>query len=761
MVLNLRYLLLLNIFIFLSCIGKTSSSSDHIKILTEPSSTYSPTNTNAVYPIYVDSTDYQSWNATKGEQNFFQFEANGGAAPYTWEIMDGELPTGLVLSKDGKLSGKASQEGTYRFTVKVTDAQGDWNKKDLELDAHPYRSKWMTDAKFGIMIQWGTFTYPKLFTKSDVQAFEKRINKFDAERWVSEIKKMGASVLNFSVKGGDGFRLWPSKVPSKYQLNTNRNIVKELIDACHRNNIKFVAYFAPDHGWNNAQWDVHANETDRDKGTGKLNTALIKELVDMGVDGLWVDMSAMPELYPESVNSNWFDWNDVFKTVRVGNPAVIVGANPGINFGGVITQEAVDVVIYEGEMGRSGNTLAIARPSAERKLRAIEVDNLLDSEWGVVAAGFKENPKSTAIITQNIEKNWQNGATYVLNYPVFSDGDVVPKGYRKSLQDIGNWVKSNKGKYDRPANQNMQQAQMARLASSSAKSDAYAVQTQIGYRKNFVTTGNDAKFYGVKFRAGSNDLRLKHLHFPKGTNLKGELIILRHADGQRLLRRPISINDQNLATATDVTFLAGNTYIIAVTSQKGSRVAEMDINDYWSSEINSVGVVTLSSSGKMYPALPSSKSYAFNLGVEVDKATSTNHAANSELLLENNRGGSLEASRGIHFASNAVDGDPSTIAQASGEYAWSFLINLRKPTSVRRISLTFSPFLYATDFEVQYTANGTSWQTLKHITNNSQTAFTWDLNQPVDARAIKIKANAPNDADQPGIQMAIAEVGIY
>lgn len=48
--------------------------------------------------------------------------ASGGAAPYSFAVTAGALPTGLTLASDGVLSGVPTAEGNYGFTVTVTDS---------------------------------------------------------------------------------------------------------------------------------------------------------------------------------------------------------------------------------------------------------------------------------------------------------------------------------------------------------------------------------------------------------------------------------------------------------------------------------------------------------------------------------------------------------------------------------------------------------------------------------------------------------------
>jgi len=51
------------------------------------------------------------------------FQAAGGAAPYRWTVVGGQLPAGLKLSSAGILAGKPTTAVTATFAVQVTDAR--------------------------------------------------------------------------------------------------------------------------------------------------------------------------------------------------------------------------------------------------------------------------------------------------------------------------------------------------------------------------------------------------------------------------------------------------------------------------------------------------------------------------------------------------------------------------------------------------------------------------------------------------------------
>lgn len=431
------------LFTFLLIPLSVSGQNTGLRITTTSSSEYAKSPKTSIYPAFVDNIIYQSWTEA-GPSPFFQLTAEGGTPPYSWALAGGTLPKGLQMDKSGKIRGMASKEGNYSFTAKVTDSKGAAATKALTFEAAPYRSKWFADAKFGIFIQWGIFTQPSLKGKEGIAQFEKRITKFNADEWAQTVIDLGGKVLTVTINAGDGVRLWPSKTPSKLELKTQRNIVQELIDACHKKGIKFVAYFAPDKAWNKDIVDTGLDGT-----YGTLNLGLIKELVLMGVDGLWIDMTSATELY--GFDYNWFPWNKMIPIMRANNPKVIFANNTGIYNGGTVLQYPnTDVIIYEGGTSPYETALEVAKPTTVKKKLAIEVDNLLDNTWSWREDPKLRSPKPVDMMIRNIKKNWEAGATYILSFPVPANGDIRPDIYQDKLKQIASFVKKNQGWSETP-----------------------------------------------------------------------------------------------------------------------------------------------------------------------------------------------------------------------------------------------------------------------------------------------------------------------
>lgn len=79
--------------------------------------------------------------------------STGGAAPRSWSISFGAMPTGLALNgSTGDITGTPTVAGTYQFTVRVTEANGTWDQQGFTtvIAAQPTLSGTLIDASNGI-----------------------------------------------------------------------------------------------------------------------------------------------------------------------------------------------------------------------------------------------------------------------------------------------------------------------------------------------------------------------------------------------------------------------------------------------------------------------------------------------------------------------------------------------------------------------------------------------------------------------------------
>lgn len=66
-------------------------------------------------------------------------EVEGGYEPYTFEIVDGTLPDGIVMNSSGEISGTATNTEVALITVRVTDDRGDTLEREFTLEVELQR----------------------------------------------------------------------------------------------------------------------------------------------------------------------------------------------------------------------------------------------------------------------------------------------------------------------------------------------------------------------------------------------------------------------------------------------------------------------------------------------------------------------------------------------------------------------------------------------------------------------------------------------
>jgi hypothetical protein len=126
----------------------------------------------------------------------------------------------------------------------------------------------------------------------------------------------------------------------------------------------------------------------------------------------------------------------------------------------------------------------------------------------------------------------------------------------------------------------------------------------------------------------------------------------------------------------------------------------------------------------------------------------------SRELIVNGGGG------GRHHPKYGVDGDPATTALAAGEWPWTYEVDLIEPRAVRRVKVTFAPDGYPTQLRIAVSADGATWRTV--ATEGELTGKPFACEFPaVSTRLVRVSALKPDGPNQPGEQMAVAELEVY
>jgi hypothetical protein len=83
-------------------------------------------------PLAINASGGTDLGGTVGQSFARNFFLSGGAGPYTWSVASGQLPPGLSLKTfsdprdaNDELAGTPTTAGTYTFTMRLADYQGD------------------------------------------------------------------------------------------------------------------------------------------------------------------------------------------------------------------------------------------------------------------------------------------------------------------------------------------------------------------------------------------------------------------------------------------------------------------------------------------------------------------------------------------------------------------------------------------------------------------------------------------------------------
>lgn len=70
---------------------------------------------------------------TYGDEYCIPIKVHGGLPPLNWKLKSGSLPSGIDLTKDGKLKGKCLSTGLYRAYIVTTDSSGNSIEQQVDI----------------------------------------------------------------------------------------------------------------------------------------------------------------------------------------------------------------------------------------------------------------------------------------------------------------------------------------------------------------------------------------------------------------------------------------------------------------------------------------------------------------------------------------------------------------------------------------------------------------------------------------------------
>jgi hypothetical protein len=115
---------------------------------------------------------------------------------------------------------------------------------------------------------------------------------------------------------------------------------------------------------------------------------------------------------------------------------------------------------------------------------------------------------------------------------------------------------------------------------------------------------------------------------------------------------------------------------------------------------------------------------------------------------------------GAYMPYMGVDGDPGTAARASMEWPWTYEVDLLEAQPLRRIRVCFAEHAYATRVRLSVSVDRETWLDVGTVETPAGEPVE-AVFEPIEARYVRVNALEPNGPDQPGEQMAVAELEVY
>lgn len=322
-------------------------------------------------------------------------------------------------------------------------------------EEHDKRMVWWREARFGLFIHWGLYAIPAGEWKGEtnhaewilttaqipVKEYQKLAHqfnpeKFDAKEWIKTAKEAGMKYIVITSKHHDGFCLFDSKITDYDVVDATpfkRDILKELADECHRQNIK-ICWYHSIMDWHHSDymprrsWEARSAEgADFDRYVNYMKEQVKELLTNYGEIGvMWFD-------------GEWeYTWTkergeDLYEYVRSIAPSVIINNRVGKGRAGMAG--TYDPGTASGDFGT---------PEQEIPATGLGYDwetcMTMNDHWGYNKNDH--NWKSSEELIQKLVDIVSKGGNFLLNVGPTAEG-LFPQLSVERLKAMGEWMRTN------------------------------------------------------------------------------------------------------------------------------------------------------------------------------------------------------------------------------------------------------------------------------------------------------------------------------
>lgn len=328
--------------------------------------------------------------------------------------------------------------------------------------ARTERTKWYTDARFGMFIHWGLYAIPargewvrstEEIPKEDYAPLmdEFYAENYNPKEWARLAKEAGMKYAVLTAKHHDGFCLYDTKYTDFKSTNAacKRDLVREYVEAFREEGIKVGLYFSII-DWRHDDFPhygdrIHPMRNNEDYKNDKRNFdnylefmhGQVKELLtNYGkLDIMWFDFS-----YDDMKCEKW-KAKELIEMVREIQPHIIIDNRLEGSAEGAGSIRTLEPSIYSGDFA-SPEQMIPPKCICDVSGTPIpwEACITLNKNWGYSA--HDKHYKTPKLVVRTLVECVSKGGNLILNVGPNIKGEI-PEESIAILKEVGKWMNDN------------------------------------------------------------------------------------------------------------------------------------------------------------------------------------------------------------------------------------------------------------------------------------------------------------------------------
>ncbi len=313
------------------------------------------------------------------------------------------------------------------------------DETETERDA---RMEWWRDAKYGMFIHWGASAellgkwegrprgdgYNILRgVKMPISDYAEALSHFnpvdyDPEEWVLLAKEAGMKYIIFIAKHHDGFALWDTQA-SEFDIidhtDYDRDILKELAEACAKYDMKLGVYYSHSRDWYHPGGAIAGSDKRWDEAQNGDFNEYLKTVAEPQVRELLTNYGPIAVM--------WWDMPEDITLEQAERLNALMSLQPGI-----IANDRL--ISGSGDFDTPERYIPSFRDPPDRDIEACMtigkywVYSETDREW-----------KSEQQLLRNLLNSVGRGGNLLLNVTPDEKGNIIPENTERLLV-IGTWL---------------------------------------------------------------------------------------------------------------------------------------------------------------------------------------------------------------------------------------------------------------------------------------------------------------------------------